>query len=610
MKNLYPILYKLMHSMLVVGSWFCSFQTQAQCNVDYVEVCNSGGTFSNWTNMDIIATCLDNVNSNEGAYVVFNVVTGGELNVSVEGLPNGNNFMDVAVYTIPNGTAPCDAPVQISCNFAATNSDCASFGGGLGCASNVGGPMVNTGDRIMVLAHDYNNVYSSFSVAVGTGVGKAVLGPPLIDLQPTGPLQEDGAPVAVNTGANHAGGGVWSASCGACINGSTGFFDPTAAGAGTHTVTYTHYTLGNPCYNTASIDIMVNAAPTFTSPNTATFGENGTGVAIDVQSTDDADIEPIGLTYAIVSGNDGSLFTIDADDGELRFVTPPDFENPADGNMDNDYVVEVEVCDSQGGCSTQLITVSVTNVNEAPEVMVNAAVSYSENGTGAVDDVSTADDNDTEGSGLTYSLTGTDATLFNIDASGNITFIASPDFENPSDSDGDNVYDIIVNVEDSGGLTDSDPMTITVVNDNEAPEITSNGGGATASTSIDENQTAITMVTATDIDAGDTQSYSISGGADGSLFSISPTGELIFMNPPDFEMPIDVGMDNIYEVEVTVTDAGGLTDVQTIAITINDVDEDGDGFLGADDPDDNDVCVPNNADTNCCEAAHPEVTKD
>ncbi len=343
---------------------FFNLKMQAQCDVDYVEVCNAGGIFANWTDMDIIASCLDNVNSNEGAYVVFNVVVGGELNVSVEGLPNGNNFMDVAVYTIPGGTVPCDAPIEISCNFAATNSDCASFGGGLGCASNVAGPTVSTGDRIMVLAHDYNNVYSSFSVAVGVGVGKAVLGPPLIDLQSTGPLQEYGATVAINTGSNHGGGGVWSASCGACIDGSTGLFNPTAAGAGMHTVTYTHYTLGNPCYNAASINIEVNAAPTIVSQTTASFDENGTGVVIDVQSTDDLDIEPIGLTYSIVAGNDGSLFSIDADDGDINFITSPDFENPTDGNMDNDYIVEVQVCDSQGGCSTQIITISVTDEDE------------------------------------------------------------------------------------------------------------------------------------------------------------------------------------------------------------------------------------------------------
>ena len=47
---------------------------------------------------------------------------------------------------------------------------------------------------------------------------------------------------------------------------------------------------------------------------------------------------------------------------------------------------------------------------------------------------------------------------------------------------------------------------------NEIPTITSNGGGDTAAVSIAENTTAVTTVTATDPDAGQTLSYAISAG--------------------------------------------------------------------------------------------------
>jgi len=50
-------------------------------------------------------------------------------------------------------------------------------------------------------------------------------------------------------------GGIFSATCGTCINGATGNFNPTIAGAGTHTVTYT---FNNPCGDVQSIDIDVN----------------------------------------------------------------------------------------------------------------------------------------------------------------------------------------------------------------------------------------------------------------------------------------------------------------------------------------------------------------
>ena len=50
---------------------------------------------------------------------------------------------------------------------------------------------------------------------------------------------------------------------------------------------------------------------------------------------------------------------------------------------------------------------------------------------------------------IAYSLSGADAALFSIDAAtGAVRFKASPDFENPGDSDGDNVYSIAVHASD------------------------------------------------------------------------------------------------------------------------------------------------------------------
>src|SRR5262249_13745467 len=132
----------------------------------------------------------------------------------------------------------------------------------------------------------------------------------------------------------------------------------------------------------------------------------------------------------------------------------------------------------------------------------------------------TATDPDTVGT-IVYSLTGDDAGLFNIDgASGAVTFKVSPDFEAPSDTNADNVYDIIVHANDGvHDTTQAVAITVTNVNDN-TPVITSNGGGATASVSVAENSTAVTTVTATDADGTlNALTYSISGGADAAKFS-------------------------------------------------------------------------------------------
>ncbi|MCA1807386.1 MAG: carbohydrate-binding protein, partial [Actinobacteria bacterium] len=57
------------------------------------------------------------------------------------------------------------------------------------------------------------------------------------------------------------------------------------------------------------------------------------------------------------------------------------------------------------------------------------------------------------------------------------------------------------------------------------------------------------------------------------MFTIDETtGVLSFTSARDFELPVDDDEDGVYEVEVTVTD-GDLTDVQTLEVTVDDVDE-------------------------------------
>ena len=148
--------------------------------------------------------------------------------------------------------------------------------------------------------------------------------------------------------------------------------------------------------------------------------------------------------------------------------------------------------------------------------------------------------------------------------------MTAPNFEAPTDADGNNVYDVIVQASD-GSLIDTQAIAVTVTNVNEAPVITSNGGGATAAVSVAENTTAVTTVTATDPDAGAIVTFSIAGGADAAKFSIDPTtGVLSFVTAPDFEVPTDAGANNVYDVIVQASD-GSLIDTQAIAVTVTNV---------------------------------------
>jgi Ca2+-binding RTX toxin-like protein len=107
---------------------------------------------------------------------------------------------------------------------------------------------------------------------------------------------------------------------------------------------------------------------------------------------------------------------------------------------------------------------------------------------------------------------------------------------------------------------------------NDPPVITSNGSGDSASVPVAENTTAVTTITATDPDAGQTLSYAIIGGADASRFTIdATTGALAFAAAPDFEAPSDADGNNVYDVTVEVSDGSGGTDTQAIAVAAQDV---------------------------------------
>ena len=122
-----------------------------------------------------------------------------------------------------------------------------------------------------------------------------------------------------------------------------------------------------------------------------------------------------------------------------------------------------------------------------------------------------------------------------------------------------------------GEYSVSDDFTFTVKAVNDAPVITSGGGGAEASYTVLENTYAVAKVTASDPDAGAYQRYTIVGGADAGLFKISyKTGALVFKNAQNFENPADANHDGTYDVIVKVSD-GHLSDTQTVHVTVGNI---------------------------------------
>jgi Ca2+-binding RTX toxin-like protein len=330
-------------------------------------------------------------------------------------------------------------------------------------------------------------------------------------------------------------------------------------------------------------DAADGSAPIITSNGggaTAAVGisENATLVTT-VQASDADGTSP---TFSIAGGADAALFTIDPLTGVLSFVSAPDFEAPGDLDGNNIYDVIVQASDGSN-VDSQQIAVMIGNINDNVPVITSngagttASVNVSENATA----VTTVAAVDADNGALSYSIVGgADAALFAIDPqTGVLSFLTAPDFELPGDFNADNVYDVTVQASD-GTNADQQQISVNVGNTNDnAPAITSGGGGSSASFAVAENILAVTTVLASDLD-GSTITYSIVGGADAGFFTINPvTGALSFNGARDFEAPMDAGLDNIYNVIVRASD-GVAFDDQAMAITVTDVNEGGRTITG------------------------------
>ena len=84
---------------------------------------------------------------------------------------------------------------------------------------------------------------------------------------------------------------------------------------------------------------------------------------------------------------------------------------------------------------------------------------------------------------------------------------------------------------------------------------------------MEENQTAVVTLEATDSDNDPITGWSITGGADRALFNLTNSGVLSFKSAPDYENPNDTGSDNSYEIKVTASD--GTDDSAALTITVN-----------------------------------------
>ena len=309
----------------------------------------------------------------------------------------------------------------------------------------------------------------------------------------------------------------------------------------------------------------VNEAVTITSGAAFAVLENGT--AVTVVSAVDADGDQIG--FSLAGGADAALFDIDAATGALSFKSAPSFEAPADSDGDNVYEVDVSASDGSQSV-TKSLSVQVVDHSESIAFVSGgggdtAAVTMDENSGDVLGLLAVDPDGGTPQYGISG---GADAALFEIDpATGMLRFKDLPDFETTRDADGNNVYEVTVSATD-GQSSDHQSVSVTVANVYEGVRF----AAPSRAFALDEGGVVIGSVSARG-EAGASIAYSISGGADASLFRIDPvTGALSWIAAPDFDSPADSGGDNVYDLIVTAGD-GTASATQALTVTVGNVDE-------------------------------------
>ena len=161
-------------------------------------------------------------------------------------------------------------------------------------------------------------------------------------------------------------------------------------------------------------------------------------------------------TFAIVSGDPTGVFTIDPATGDIAVADSAalDFESP-----NTSYTLNVEVVDAAGLSDSTTVTIAVNDVNEAPSIAAGSATIDEGSPIGTAVHTVIASDPDS-GDVLSFAINGgnTDNAFVIDTATGDITVNdpAALEFDvNP-------VFTLTVDVTDSGGLTTSETVTVTL----------------------------------------------------------------------------------------------------------------------------------------------------
>ena len=299
--------------------------------------------------------------------------------------------------------------------------------------------------------------------------------------------------------------------------------------------------------NVVTVSITVTAvndnAPVAVA-DVGTVAEGGTlNVAAAGVLANDTDADGSALTAVLNTTTTNGLLTLNPD-GSYSYL-----HNGSETISDRfTYHANDGIADS----NVVTVAVTVTPVND------NAPVAVADTGTVAEGDtlnVAAAgvlgNDTDADGSALTAVLnTTTTNGLLTLNPNGSYSYVHNGS-ETISDSFTYHAND---------GIADSNVVTvaITVTPTNDTPAVNDQGFNVTVGRA---NGTAVGTIVSTDLDAGDTRTVSVTGGTGQTVFAVSAAGAITVANSAGL-------VEGNLTLNVTVTDAGGLSDTAVITISV------------------------------------------
>ncbi len=332
----------------------------------------------------------------------------------------------------------------------------------------------------------------------------------------------------------------------AAINGSTIIYTPTLNFNGTDSFTYT--VSDGDLTDTGTVTVTVNPVndpPVLDPVGDRTVGEGNLLLFTPTASDPDAG-DTLSFSYSNIPSGASII------GGKTFSWLPSETQGPGTYNL------TIEVFDDGSPVLTdsETITITVEEVNQAP--VLDPVGNQTVDEENLLSFTVTASDADIPANNLSFSLGPGGPGGANVTVDGQFTWT-------PSEAEGPGDYPVTIIVADDGSpvLTDSETITITVEEVNQAPVLDPVGNQT-----VDEENLLSFTVTASDADIpANNLSFSLGPGGPGGA-NVTVDGQFTW-TPSEAEGPGD------YPVTIIVADDGSpvLTDSETITVTVIEVAE-------------------------------------